>query len=207
MIFTEPLTAKDMQERAIEALETYRSLRVNVGPSSKSGYWPDIVGELDKGDRAPEETRVIRIPTAAEIAGAERFTGWVNAYLGEEDRKEVWTWARLKVIRSRTIRGFCEKMGLREHEYRRRIGKIFQKLASSVSGNPALLRSASVDDPAESGEKRASSGRGARRDGFEVWRPDEAKPEHLPDSDQHKRLVSNLLKKQKQRSGASPRAA
>lgn len=189
-------TTETMKARCIEATETWRLMRIRVGPSSKSGFWPAIAGEPDK-DYAPETTRVVRLPTAGEIARADEFTGWVNTYLGEEERKEVWQWGRLKVLPHRTIRGFCEKIGLREHEYRARISKLFQKLAFTVGGNPAVLCSPPVDDAGDLTENRASSGRSARH-----WIADDARPQHMPESAEHRRLVRDLLKRQKQRNAA-----
>lgn len=194
-------TPQSMKDRCIEAVETFRGLRIRVGPSSKSGFWPEFQFDRTK-DYAPDTTRIIRLPTAIEIQHAEQFTGWVNTYLDEQERKDIWQWGTLKVLPHRTIRGYCEKIGLREHEYRRQINRIFQKLAFTVSGNSAVLCSLSVDDNENTGENRASSGRIARVKGIEVYRPDEARPEHLPDSAQHKRLISDLLKRQRQRTAA-----
>lgn len=194
-------TPQSMKDHCIEAVETFRGLRIRVGPSSKSGFWPEFQFDRTK-DYAPDTTRIIRLPTAIEIQHAEQFTGWVNTYLDEQERKDIWQWGTLKVLPHRTIRGYCEKIGLREHEYRRQINRIFQKLAFTVSGNSAVLCSLSVDDNENTGENRASSGRIARVKGIEVYRPDEARPEHLPDSAQHKRLISDLLKRQRQRTAA-----
>lgn len=199
-----------MKDRCIEAVETFRRMNRlggRVGPSTKSGYWPDIVREIKKGDRAPEVTRVFVFPTAVDIQRAEEFLGWINTYLTEDERNHVHNWAYLKTSANATIRGWCEKMGLLEHNYRRRINAIFQKLAFTVSHNAGVMCSLVVDDDEEIEENRASSGRPARVKGLEVYRPEEARPEHLPDSAQHKRLISDLLKRQKLRTGSQTRAA
>lgn len=194
-------TITEMKDRCLEAAETYRKMRIKVGPGSKSGFWPEFQFDRTK-DYAPDQTCVIVLPTAIEIQRADEFTGWVNTHLVEEDRKAIRQWAILKTSPNRTIKGYCNRIGLQEHKYRRKIDVIFQKLAFTVYGKAAVLCSMGVDAGEKTKEKQASSGRTARH-----WIAQDAKPRHLPDSAQHKRLIGNLLEKQKQRNGASPRAA
>jgi hypothetical protein len=199
------LTIPEMKDRCIEAAETFRKMRIKVGPGSKSGFWPEFQFDRTK-DYAPDQTRVIVLPTALEIQRAEEFTGWVNRYLAEEDRKAIRQWAALKTHPNRTIRGFCRKIGLQEHHYRRKIDKIFERLAFNVYGKAAVSCSMGVDDTAESGENRAGSGRNA--DGSRSFGTHgtqfirDAKPQHLPESRDHRRLIKQLLQKQRQRTAA-----
>lgn len=192
-------TIPELKDRCIEAAETFRKMKIRVGPGSKSGYWPEFQFERTK-DYAPETTRVIVLPSSIEIQRAEEFAGWVNRFLSEPDRKAIHHWARLKTSPNRTIKGYCARIGMQEHNYRREIDEIFQKLLFNVYGISAALCSTSVDATEKTKEKQASSGRGAdKKSGLEVWRPDEAQPQHLPESAQHKRLIADLLRRQKAR--------
>jgi hypothetical protein len=180
----------DMKSRCLETVEVYRRMGIRVGPSSKSGFWPEFQFDRSK-DYAPDHTRIIRLPTAAEISRADEFTTWVNTHLSDNQRLMMWEWAKLKLSPKRTIRGFCEKIGLREHEYRRKIGKIFQHLAFSVTHDPDVMRLPCVDDGEKTGNKRAGS--------ENYWRDD--------DGFTRRQMIRRLLEKSEQRTGSKIRAA
>lgn len=149
-------TIPELKDRCIETAETFRKLRIKVGPGSKSGYWPEFQFDRTK-DYAPDKTKIIVIPSSIDIQRAEEFSGWVNRHLNEEERKSLHQWAKLKTSPNRTIRGFCKKIGMLEHNYRRHIDAIFQKLLFTVYGISPSLCSISVDEPRKIEHKRAGS--------------------------------------------------
>ena len=162
-----------MKARCIAAIETYRKMPGVPRPATYKSCWPEYEASL----LYPKGMDLKIRATAAEISDADAFTDLVNRHLDEIDRKEVWRWGMLKVLSNRTIKGHCDKYGLKEHHYRRRIDDIFRKLAKTAPVSPVSPEIRLVDREAKSDDNRASSDV-YREDGGNIvaWRPDGAKP-------------------------------
>lgn len=184
------ITIPEMKERCIEAAETFRRLRIKVGPGTKSGFWPEVARQHGK-DYPDDRTRVIVLPTAIEIQRAEEFSGWVNSSLDEQDRKDLRQWVALKTSRNATIRGYCKRIGLLEHNYRRKIDLVFERLTFTVFGDAAVSCSTGVDDDRNPGQNRAPS--------ETFWRDDA--------QFRRRQMVQRLLARTGKRIGSSTRAA
>lgn len=182
-------TIPEMKDRCIEAAETFRKMQVAVGPTKYAAYWPEMPWVW--GDDKQKLHRPLKwVPTSSMIARAEQFAGWVNAGLDEEDRKTLHQWAALKTSRNATIRGYCKRIGLLEHNYRRKIDEVFERLTFTVFGNLALSCSSGVDDDAKSGENGAPS--------ETFWRDDE--------TFRRRKMIQGLLAKSQQRIGSKIRS-
>lgn len=161
-----------MRSDFIEAMHTIRRLRISVGPKAYGNSMPEYIKEAWK-DAPPDKTKVIVIPGADEIARMEACFDVVNANLNEADRHEIYTWGRVQTSRNATIRGFAEKMGLKEHQYRRKIDEIFQKLVVHWENNRILRLSTHVELSEKQGYESAKS------DDLRTkthWMADDAKP-------------------------------
>lgn len=144
----------DMKTACIDAIETFDRLPPDRRGSGSA--WPEIARE--KGtDYASDQSDVRLPPTARAISDAERFTDLVNHALDEDDRKEVWRWGWIKARRDRTVRGYCEKFGLKEHEYRRRIDKLFQILVENRKDFAPKSHFGTVDEVPETRKKAVQS--------------------------------------------------
>lgn len=152
-------TITELKDRCLEAADTIRKLERTggkVGPSTKSGFWPEFQFDRTK-DYAPDKTKIIVIPSAVDIQRAEQFTSWVNTYLVEDQRSDLRQWVYLKTHPNASIRGWCKKIGILEHNYRRRIDEIFQRLLFTVYGISSARRSPDVDDARKIEQTRAGS--------------------------------------------------
>lgn len=197
-----PLPA--MRAEFIDAMQTIRRLRITVGPKAYGNSMPEYLHEFWK-DAHPEKTRIIVRPSSEQIARMEAVFEVVNETLCEEDRHQVYQWGRIQVSRHATIREFSAKLGMKEHEYRRQIDKIFQKLVDRWKVKPALRLSTNVEQPKESGQKTSRSDETRSKNGRITGHmaPD-SRPEHLPESADHKRLIRRMLKFRPKENGAKP---
>lgn len=182
------ITISELRAVAIEATETMHRLPASFGPSQKLGYWPDIQGEPIK-DYAPDRTVVRVLPTSDQISRMERFYEALNRLESEDDRKEIYQWAAIQTSRNRTIRGYADKMGLREHEYRRAIDKIFQKVAVHFRINSALMSFAPVEQCREIGDKRSSSPEAYAGH----WMAEDAKPRASDETPNRQNCMRSML--------------
>lgn len=181
-----------MKARAIEAMDVIRAIPGYVGPGGANGYWPEHLRDYADNDAKPKFR-----PSADQIARCDQFTTWVSRLDTAKERENVWQWAFIKAVHSKTVRGHCINCGLKEHEYRRQISSIFQKLAR-ISGIKQEMRpNADVDAIIIQSEKAPSSEKSRTH-----WMDETAKPVHDPDCDSHKALIKRLLKKQQNRVGA-----
>lgn len=145
------MTPKEMSERCIEFTETWMAMPKAGGPAQLKSFWPEYAQDLSVA--MPMEHK--RVPTARQIAEADQFQDWVNGYLDEADRREIYLWGYLKVKTGATIRSHCDKYGLKEHGYRRKIMNIYQYLVSQVFGQANLSIYSAVDDAEFLGQKEA----------------------------------------------------
>lgn len=177
-------TITELKDRCLEAHNTFSRMQVRVGPSGYSAYWPEMPWVW--GDDKQKLHRPLRfVPSAATITRANEFSGWVNANLNEEQRKLIREWAHLKTSKNATIRGYCKKIGILEHNYRRRIDEIFQMLLFTVYGISTVRRSPDVDDARKIEQTRAGS--------ENYWRDDA--------TFRRRQLVRDLLEKSHHRIG------
>lgn len=152
----------------VEAMETSERLPEQNRPTGTTKtYWPEWTRE-DAGETFP----VRLLPSADQISLADRFFEALNKLESEYERKQIYTWGRIKTSRNRTIRGYAEKMGLREHEYRREIDGIFQKVARHFRIGTVTIRSIPVEQAEEMGHKTSTSDEARASH----WMADGAKP-------------------------------
>lgn len=187
----------------IEAMQTIRAVRTErIGPKAFGNSMPAYVHEMWK-DAPPDGTKVVVLPTSESIAVMEALFDLVNECLTEAERKDLYQWGRIQVSKYATIRRYAAKIGLKEHEYRRKIDAIFQKLLVHWNGKRALRLYANVEQARESGQKREKSDVARpRRRGIAAEMAEDGRPQHLPESMDHKRLIRKMLKASSKRAGA-----
>ena len=196
-----------MRSTLIEAMLTMRNMRERWGPKAYGNSMPEYVREAWK-DAPPDTNKVMVHPSSEQISRMEAMFDLINQRLEEDERRHLYQWARVQVSKRATIRGISKKLGMKEHEYRRLIDKIFQKLIVHWGSMKALRLFTPVEQAQESGQFREKSdvarptGRGIN--GFQA---EDGKPQHLPESGDHKRLITKMLKAGRKRDGAKPRPA
>ena len=183
-------TIETMKQRALTAWQTMRRLHVGrVGPSQSLTYWPEHI--LDY----PNPRQFRRIPTSGEIADADDVQDMANRRLSEVERKDLWQWCRLKdrSEKGSSIQNYCDKYGLKEHNYRRHIDKLFQKLAGIEKNNLIVRLKRDVDGGQKAG-KLGTQSDVMRSNGITAWRPADSTPVHDPNI---REIALNAIRKKR----------
>lgn len=189
------ITVPELRGVCVEAFETMKRLPAVNGPSTRLGYWPETMFERHT-DWKTGSNRVRLHPTSAQISSMDRFFDAVNRLPKEADRKAIFEWGLVKTSRNMTIRGFAEKMGLLEHQYRRKIDEIFQKLAVNYNTDKMLMSSIIVEQSAEMRDTGSPS-RNAWDDGL-------LSKGHWSSKPTKRQLVQLALARSAKRVGRSP---
>lgn len=177
---------------AIEAIETVQRLPESAKMPSVKTCWPEWTR-----DSAGETFPVRLLPSADQISRADRFFEALNRLESEVERKEIYAWGRVQTSRNATIRGYADKMGLREHEYRRSIDKIFQKVAVHFNRNPGSLLFAPVEHREEMGHKQPTSHEARATH----WMAEDAKPRASDETPQRQNCMRAMLARTAERMG------
>lgn len=146
------ITIPEIRAIAIEAWETVETMPETARMPSVKTYWPEWTRD-DAGETFP----VRLLPSAEQIGRAERFFDAVNRLDTQAKRSAIHQWIKVKVSRNCTVRGYSEKMGLREHQYRSWIDKIFQEVADNFRPNPGLMVFEEVEPTPKISDKRSTS--------------------------------------------------
>jgi len=128
-------TAKDIEYRLLEAMETLALLPAIRGPKGYGSSMPEIA--MTKTEAwlagASEKSRYKRRPDRDAIDRMPETWGWINTILSEPERKLIYGWARAKVAKGRSVHRYCEKMGFTDRTMRRRITALFQAVADDLN--------------------------------------------------------------------------
>lgn len=171
-------TAKDIEYRLLEAMETLMLLPAIKGPNGYGSSMPEIA--MTKTEAwlagATATSRYKRRPDRDAIDRMPVTWGWINAVLSEPERKLIYGWARAKVSNRRRIACYAEKMGFTDRTMRRRITALFQKVADALNQNHVVCDAGRLDGLSEIGPEVdaevVSSVTYAKH-----WRADDARPE------------------------------
>lgn len=190
------ITIPELRAVAIEAWETIETLPASSMPRVKT-CWPEWTRE-DAGETFP----VRLLPGSDQITRAERFFDAVNKLDTQAKRSAIHNWIKVKVSRNRTIRGYSEKMGLREHTYRTWIDTIFQEVAVHYLPNSTLTTFKEVEHPEEISDKRSTSDE--QRETF--WMAEDAKPRASDETPNRQNCLRSMLERSAERMGIAQAA-
>lgn len=191
------MDARQMRDIGLDAYRTMLADPARIGPKAYGNNWPEVWDEYRRGEPTPLKRP---LPDAKAIARADRFFSIMNEALDESARKQVIEWLRIKNSVHSTIRGFCEKNGLLEHQYRSRIDKLFQDIADCWKMNPASRLDRNVEVGTENDDteqNRAPLPKAPPYAKIGDW-----KLQDLPNSADRQSLIKNLLRKQRKREQA-----
>lgn len=186
-------TWQDVQHRVIEAAETIMLCPPDHGPRGYGSAWPEHIPDYQR----PARTR--RKPSAAALSRMVECWDWLNS-LSDADRFLVYAWAAVKATKGRSVEDFADEQDIRPRTLRWQLTKIFKEIAGGLNRSYSLRLKAEVDVVAENlAHERPDRlpkavGRSPRR----MMDPD-AKPDHLPDSVDHKALIKRLEKQNRRR--------
>lgn len=139
----------EIKSIAVEAYQIAMQMPGLLGPRPPGSAWPEVAG-----DYSP----IVLRPTASQISQSDAFWESFAFKLGEPDRRELLSWLQIKCHKDRTLRGWCEKNGLLEHKYKRKIDAIFQKLVDrsniklAMRYEPDVYTARILDDKQENRE-------------------------------------------------------
>ena len=144
-------TAKDIEYRLLEAMETLMLLPAIKGPNGYGSSMPEIA--MTKTEAwlagATATSRYKRRPDRDAIDRMPVTWGWINTTLSEAERKLIYGWARAKVSNRRRIARYAEKMGFTDRTMRRRITALFQKVANALNQRYVVCATVSLADVSE----------------------------------------------------------
>lgn len=189
------ITIPEIRAIAIEAWETIETMPESARMPSVKTCWPEWTRD-DAGETFP----VRLLPSAEQIGRAERFFDAVNMLDTQAKRSAIYNWIKVKTSRNRTIRGYSEKMGLREHQYRSWIDNIFQEVAGKFRPNPGLMVPGEVEHTPEISDKRSTSDEA--RPNF--WMAGNAKPRAIDETPNRQNCMRAVLARTVERVGHSP---
>ncbi len=174
-------TAKDIEYRLLEAMQTLMLLPAARGPRGYASSMPDVA--MTKTEAwlagAVEKSRYIRRPERDAIDRMPETWGWINSTLSEPERRLLYGWAVAKVSNRRRIARYAEKMGFNDRTLRRRITALFQAVADALNRKHVVCASGPVASVSEirpeADTEAVSSVRYAHH-----WRADDARPKITP---------------------------
>lgn len=190
-----PVTIPQLRSIAVEAWETMEALPDKSAMRRVKTCWVEWTRD-DAGETFP----VRLLPSAEQIGRAERFFDAVNKLDTQAKRSAIHQWIKVKVSRNRTIRGYSEKMGLREHQYRSWIDDIFQEVAGNFRINSGLMLAGEVEPAPETSDKRSFSN--DPRPNF--WMAEDAKPRAIDETPNRQNCMRAMLARAAERVGHSP---
>lgn len=189
------ITLPELRAIAVEAWETIETLPASSMPRVKT-CWPEWERE-DAGETFP----VHLLPGAEQISRAERFFDAVNKLDTQAKRSAIYNWIKVKTSRNRTIRGYSEKMGFREHQYRTWIDTIFQEVAVHIRINSGAMVFEEVEQPQEISDKRSTSDEARASH----WMADNAKPRASDEIQDRQNCLKAMLARSAERMGEAQR--
>lgn len=146
------ITIPELRAIAIEAYKTMTRMPKPSGPAGSAGYWPEYPGMY-----ADERTRYRVIPKAYEISRMDKLFDAINKLEREGERRAIFEWMEIQCSKRMTIRGEAQKLGLLEHQYRKSIDGIFQKVAVHYNINPGSMSFTPVEHYDETGHNGSTS--------------------------------------------------
>lgn len=125
-------TYETIRARVVEMAETLRKLPAVEGPSTKSNNMPEIVRRYDEAYGFETARARIRA-TGAEIARMEECFGWINTYLGEEDRKLIYDYGFIKTRKGMYLDRYLQRNDMVRRTFERKIQRACQTIASELN--------------------------------------------------------------------------
>ncbi|MEM9279786.1 MAG: DUF6362 family protein [Pseudomonadota bacterium] len=131
-------TAKQVEQRLLEAAETLILCPRARGPRSYGNTMPDPVRPANEA-YADDRTRVRRQPTAAALDRMEECWTWINALKEPQDRQLVYRWARAKIGRGRSLKILAMEEGMSDRTLRREISRLCKYMADQLNKRGVVL--------------------------------------------------------------------
>lgn len=194
------ITIPELRAIAIEAYATMQKMPSGYGPSAGAGYVLEYPGMY-----AAELTRVRILPTAYEISRMDKLFDAVNKLESEQERKEINRWMEIQNAKHLTIGFEAKKLGLREHEYRKTINAIFQKVAVHYNINPGSMLFTPVEHCDEMGDNESTSDEARPRDYPTFYRDETAKPRAEDETPKRQHHMRAMLTQAYERMGEAQR--
>tara|TARA_R110002126_G_scaffold291784_1_gene458092 strand:- start:18978 stop:19646 length:669 start_codon:yes stop_codon:yes gene_type:complete len=139
----EEWTAKAVEYRVIEATETLMLCPKVTGPRAFGSSMPEPQRRHQDGDVAVP-LRYRRLPNAGAIDQMEECWTWINALDTAEDRRLLYSWARVKCAHGRSLRLFAVQNCMNSRTLRREISRLCQEIARRLNAAHISRKEASV---------------------------------------------------------------
>lgn len=125
-------TYDQVKARVVEMADTLRKLPALNGPRMFGNNMPDVVRRYDESYGFEPSRSFVRA-TAGEIARMEEAYGWINSYLGEEQRKLVYDYGFIKTRKGMYLDRYLERNDMVRRTFERKIQRACQTIASELN--------------------------------------------------------------------------
>lgn len=125
-------TYEQVRARIIEAADTLLASPASLGPRMAGGAMGDVVREIGESyGYGSASFRRVLAPGA--ISRMEETWTWINAYLGEADRKLVYDYGFIKTRKGMYLDRYLQRNDMVRRTFERKIQRACQTIASELN--------------------------------------------------------------------------
>lgn len=189
----EEWTAQLVRDRVIEAAETLQMSPAALGPRMM-GSMSDVFSEYLDDYRRGEPTRLRRVPAPGALTRMEETWAWINTHLDERQRKVLYDYGFLKTRKGMYLAQYLDRNGIIRRTFERQILRNCQIIADNLNRLHFARLTMPLDGVSQIEAEVAPSTVSSVT--YAKWeRGADAKPQHLPDHPDHRKLVRRLAER------------